>query len=160
MSGTIYDEIKVNVSLGDIARVHSAANCFTISDEQLSKARNDLSRLREECDDAKAATAKANEECAEAICKMKAELNAANEAAEKLRKELDERSATIPAFPKMSEELAASFDCATKTVQNADNPPPLIASPDRSMILDTLKDIVHEVAVYFTKPTGENEEIF
>ena len=50
MSGTIYDEIKVNVSLGDIARVHSAANCFTISDEQLSKARNDLSRLREECE--------------------------------------------------------------------------------------------------------------
>lgn len=50
MSGTIYDEIKVNVALGDIAKVHSAANCFTISDEQLSKARNDLSRLREECE--------------------------------------------------------------------------------------------------------------
>ena len=50
MSGSIYDEIMVNVSLGDIARVHSAANCFTISDEQLSKARNDLSRLREECE--------------------------------------------------------------------------------------------------------------
>lgn len=50
MSGTIYDKIKVNVSLGDIARVHSAANCFIISDEQLSKARNDLSRLREECE--------------------------------------------------------------------------------------------------------------
>lgn len=50
MSGTIYDEIKVNVALGDIAKVHSAANCFTISDEQLSKARNDLTRLREECE--------------------------------------------------------------------------------------------------------------
>lgn len=126
----------------------------------LKTAADSLSIVREECDNAKAATTKANEECAEAICKMKAKLNAANEAAEKLRKELDEMSATIPAFPKMSEELAASFDRATKTVQNADNPPPLIASPDRSMILDTLKDIVHEVAVYFTKPTDKNEEIF
>ena len=137
---------EVKIALDKLCDLKSAADCLSI--------------VRKERDDAQAVTAKANEECAEAICKMKAELNAANEAAEKLRKELDERSATIPAFPKMSEELAASFDRATKTVQNADNPPPLIASPDRSMILHALKDIVHEVAVYFTKPTGENEELF
>lgn len=137
---------EVKIALDELCSLKTAANCLSI--------------VRKERDDAKAATAKASDECAEAIYKMKAELNAANEAAEKLRKELDERSATIPAFPKMSEELAASFDRATKTVQNADNPPPLIASPDRSMILDTLKDIVHEVAVYFTKPTDETEEAY
>jgi hypothetical protein len=91
---------------------------------------------------------------------MKAELNAANEAAEKLRKELDERSATIPALPKMSEKLAASFDRATITIKHTDNPPPLIAIPNKDMILDALKDIVHEVAVYFTSPTNGIEEIF
>ena len=137
---------EVKIALDKLCALKSAADCLSI--------------VRKERDDAKAATAKASDECAEAICKMKAELNAANEAAEKLRKELDERSATIPAFPKMSEELAASFDRATMTVQNADNPPPLIASPDRSMILDTLKDIVHEVAVYFTKPTDGIKESF
>lgn len=137
---------EVKIALDELCSLKTAADCLSI--------------VRKERDDAKAATAKASDECAEAIYKMKAELNAANEAAEKLRKELDERSATIPAFPKMSEELSASFDRATKTVQNADNPPPLIASPDRSMILDTLKDIVHEVAVYFTKPTDETEEAY
>lgn len=135
---------EVKIALDKLCDLKSAADCLSI--------------VRKERDDAKAATAKVSDECAEAICKMKAELNAANEAAEKLRKELDERAATIPAFPKMSVELAASFDRATKTIQNADNPQPLIATPDRIMILDTLKDIIHEVAVYFTKPTDGIKE--
>jgi hypothetical protein len=141
-----YYNPEVKIALDELCSLKTAANCLSI--------------VRKERDDAKAATAKASDECAEAIYKMKAELNAANEAAGKLRKELDEKSATIPAFPKMSEELAASFDRATKAINDAENPPPLVATPDREMILGVLKDIVHNVAVYFTKPQTTEEEPF
>lgn len=92
---------------------------------------------------------------------LEARLAEANNAAGKLRKELDKKAAIAPeAFPKMSEDLAQSFDRATKAINDAENPPPLIATPNREMILGVLKDIVHNVAVYFTKPQTTEEEPF
>lgn len=34
MNATIYDEVKVTISLGDLLMIHSAANCFLIADEK------------------------------------------------------------------------------------------------------------------------------
>ena len=84
---------------------------------------------------------------------LETKLDAANKAATKLRKELDEKAAIAPeAFPEMSEDLAQSFNRATKAINDAENPPPLVATPNREMILGVLKDIVQNVAVYFNKP--------
>lgn len=119
---SIYDDMKVSLSLGDLSTIHCAANCLEFTNKKLQAREKRNADLAVECE----RLSKANEACAEAICKMKAELNAANEAAEKLRKELDERSAMIRARA-FSPLLHQKFENAKDTLHKI---PPLVAYND------------------------------
>lgn len=50
MSETIYDEVKVTISLCDLLMIHSAANCFQIADEKREALEKKIAELRKECD--------------------------------------------------------------------------------------------------------------
>lgn len=49
MSATIYDEVKVTISLGDLLMIHSAANCFQIADEKREALEKKIAELLNEC---------------------------------------------------------------------------------------------------------------
>lgn len=50
MSATIYDEVKVTISLGDLLMIHSAANCFQIADEKREALEKKNAELLKECE--------------------------------------------------------------------------------------------------------------
>ena len=50
MNETIYDEVKVTISLGDILMIHSAANCFQIADEKREALEKKNAELLKECE--------------------------------------------------------------------------------------------------------------
>lgn len=50
MSATIYDEVKVTISLGDLLMIHSAANCFQIADEKREALEKKIAELLKECE--------------------------------------------------------------------------------------------------------------
>ena len=50
MNETIYDEVKVTISLGDILMIHSAANCFQIADEKREALEKKNAVLLKECE--------------------------------------------------------------------------------------------------------------
>ena len=49
MNATIYDELKVTISLGDLSMIHSAANSFQISDEKSEALEKKIAELMKEC---------------------------------------------------------------------------------------------------------------
>lgn len=50
MNATIYDEVKVTISLGDLLMIHSAANCFQIADEKREALEKKNAELLKECE--------------------------------------------------------------------------------------------------------------
>ena len=50
MNATIYDELKVTISLGDLSMIHSAANSFQISDEKSEALEKKIAELMKECE--------------------------------------------------------------------------------------------------------------
>lgn len=50
MSATIYDEVKVTISLCDLLMIHSAANCFQIADEKREALEKKIAELLKECE--------------------------------------------------------------------------------------------------------------
>ena len=50
MSATIYDEVKVTISLGDLSTIHSAADCFLIADEKREALEKKNAELLKECE--------------------------------------------------------------------------------------------------------------
>lgn len=50
MSATIYDEVKVTISLGDLSMIHSAADCFLITDEKREALEKKNAELLKECE--------------------------------------------------------------------------------------------------------------
>lgn len=50
MNETIYDEVKVTISLGDLLMIHSAANCFQIADEKREALEKMNAELLKECE--------------------------------------------------------------------------------------------------------------
>lgn len=50
MSATIYDEVKVTISLGDLLMIHSAANSFQIADEKREALEKKIAELLKECE--------------------------------------------------------------------------------------------------------------
>lgn len=50
MNATIYDEVKVTISLGDLLMIHSAANCFQIADEKREALEKKIAELLKECE--------------------------------------------------------------------------------------------------------------
>lgn len=49
MNATIYDEVKVTISLGDLLMIHSAANSFQIADEKREALEKKIAELLKEC---------------------------------------------------------------------------------------------------------------
>ncbi len=50
MNATIYDEVKVTISLGDLLMIHSAANSFQIADEKREALEKKIAELLKECE--------------------------------------------------------------------------------------------------------------
>lgn len=50
MNATIYDEVKVTISLGDLFMINSAANCFQIADEKREALEKKNAELLKECE--------------------------------------------------------------------------------------------------------------
>lgn len=50
MNATIYDEVKVTISLGDLLMIHSAANSFQIADEKGEALEKKIAELLKECE--------------------------------------------------------------------------------------------------------------
>jgi hypothetical protein len=50
VSATIYDEVKVTISLGDLFMIHSAANCFQIAGEKREALEKKNAELLKECE--------------------------------------------------------------------------------------------------------------
>lgn len=49
MSTSVYDEVKVELSLGDLAMIHNAANCWKIADEKREALEKKNAELVKEC---------------------------------------------------------------------------------------------------------------
>ena len=50
MNATIYDEVKVTISLGDLLMINSAANSFQIADEKSESLEKKIAELLKECE--------------------------------------------------------------------------------------------------------------
>lgn len=50
MSTSVYDEVKVEVSLGDLATIHSAAKCWDIAYNKREAAEKKIAELLKECE--------------------------------------------------------------------------------------------------------------
>lgn len=50
MNKTIYDEVKVTISLGDLSMIHSATDCFLIADEKREALEKKNAEILKECE--------------------------------------------------------------------------------------------------------------